>query len=41
MGLLLVPLAYLTVWELVKSTTAAFITGMMLVCGEPLTNTLS
>ncbi|CAI8034049.1 Protein O-mannosyl-transferase 2 [Geodia barretti] len=32
MGLLLVPLCYLTVWELVKSTTAAFITGMMLVC---------
>ena len=34
MGLLLVPLCYLTVWELVKSTTAAFITGMMLVCGK-------
>jgi dolichyl-phosphate-mannose-protein mannosyltransferase len=32
MGLLLVPLCYLTVWELVKSTTAAFITGVLVVC---------
>lgn len=32
MGLLVVPLGYLTVWELVKSTTAAFITGVIILC---------
>ena len=34
MGLLVVPLGYLTVWELVRSTTAAFIAGVLLICGE-------
>ena len=34
LGLLVVPLAYLTVWELVHSITAAFLTGVILVCGK-------
>ena len=32
MGLLVVPLAYLTVWELVRSTMAAFLAGVLLLC---------
>lgn len=34
MGLLVVPLAYLTVWELVKSTTAALVAATIVLCGE-------
>ena len=34
MGLLVVPLAYLTVWELVKSTVAAFTAAIILLCGK-------
>ena len=34
LGLLVVPLAYLTVWELVKSTVAAFTAAIILLCGE-------
>ena len=34
LGLMVVPLAYLTVWELVHSVAAAFLTGVILVCGE-------
>ncbi|XP_064403207.1 protein O-mannosyl-transferase 2-like isoform X2 [Halichondria panicea] len=32
LGLLVVPLGYLTVWELVRSTTAALLAGVMLLC---------
>eukprot|EP00731_Ephydatia_muelleri_P028261 Em0019g1134a len=32
LGLMVVPLAYLTVWELVHSVAAAFLTGVILVC---------
>ncbi len=34
MGLLVVPLGYLTAWELVKSTVAAFLVGVIILCGE-------
>ena len=34
LGLLVVPLAYLTVWELMKSTVAAFTAATIILCGE-------
>ena len=34
LGLLVVPLAYLTVWELMESTVAAFTAATILLCGE-------
>ena len=34
LGALVVPLAYLTVWELVQSTTAAILTGAIIICGK-------
>ena len=32
MGLLVVPLAYLTVWELVHSNMASFLAGVLMIC---------
>ena len=32
MGLAVVPLSYLTVWELVQSNVASFITALLMIC---------
>ena len=40
-GILLAPLSYLIVWELVNSISAALLAGLMVICGQPFYSSLS